>query len=53
MSSRIDELDAIVAQFDLNEHPFYQAWRAGTLPIERLREYATEWAPFIGVLDAG
>ena len=53
MSSRIDELDAIVRQFDLNAHPFYQAWRAGTLPVERLREYATEWAPFIAVLDRG
>ena len=40
MSSRIDELDAIVRQFDLNAHPFYVAWRAGELPIERLREYA-------------
>ena len=53
MSSRIAELDAIVAQFDLNEHPFYTEWRAGTLPIERLAEYADEWAPFIGVVDAG
>ena len=53
MSSRIDELDAIVRQFDLNAHPFYQAWRAGTLPVERLREYATEWAPVIAVLDRG
>ena len=53
MSSRIAELDAIVAQFDLNEHPFYAEWRAGTLPIERLAEYADEWAPFIAVLDAG
>ena len=53
MRSRIDELDAIVRQFDLNAHPFYQAWRAGTLPVERLREYATEWAPFIAVLDRG
>lgn len=53
MSNRIDELDAIVRQFDLNEHPFYQDWRAGTLPIERLAEYADEWAPFIGVVDAG
>ena len=53
MTSRIDQLDAIVRQFDLNQHPFYQAWRAGTLPVERLRDYATEWAPFIGVLDAG
>ena len=53
MSSRIAELDAIVHQFDLNEHPFYQDWRAGTLPIGRLAEYADEWAPFIGVVDAG
>ncbi len=53
MSRRIDELDAIVRQFDLNAHPFYVAWRAGALPIERLREYATEWAPFIAALDRG
>ena len=53
MSSRIDEQDAIVRQFDLNQHPFYTEWRAGTLPIERLAEYAGEWAPFIGAVDAG
>lgn len=53
MSSRIDELDAIVRQFDLNEHPFYQEWRAGTLPIERLAEYSNEWAPFIAAVDQG
>ena len=51
--SRIAELDAVVRQFDLNQHPFYREWRAGTLPIERLAEYADEWAPFIGVIDAG
>jgi pyrroloquinoline-quinone synthase len=53
MSSRIEELDAIVRQFDLNEHPLYRDWRAGTLPIERIAEYADEWAPFISVIDAG
>ena len=53
MSSRIQELDDIVQQFDLNEHPFYADWRAGTLPIKRLADYAAEWAPFIGVLDRG
>lgn len=53
MSRRIEELDGIVGQFDLNQHPFYQAWRAGTLPIERLATYAAEWAPFIGMLDRG
>ncbi|MGH2475040.1 MAG: hypothetical protein ACRDIL_07225 [Candidatus Limnocylindrales bacterium] len=53
MSSRIDELDAIVRQFDLNDHPFYTEWRAGTLPVERLAEYADEWAPFISAVDQG
>jgi len=53
MSNRIDELDAIVRQFDLNEHPFYTDWRAGTLPVERLAEYADEWAPFIASVDRG
>ena len=53
MSSRIEELDAIVRQFDLNEHPFYQEWRAGTLPVERLADYADEWAPFIAAVDKG
>jgi pyrroloquinoline-quinone synthase len=53
VSSRIDELDAIVRSFDLNQHPFYTEWRAGTLPVERLAEYADEWAPFIGAVDAG
>ena len=53
MSSRIDELDAIVRQFDLNEHPFYQEWRAGILPIARLAKYADEWAPFIAAVDKG
>jgi pyrroloquinoline quinone (PQQ) biosynthesis protein C len=53
MSRRIEELDEIVRQWDLNAHPFYQAWRAGTLPVERLAAYAAEWAPFIGMLDQG
>ena len=53
MSRRTDELDAIVQQFDLNQHPFYADWRAGTLPIERLAGYADEWAPFIGAVEAG
>jgi pyrroloquinoline-quinone synthase len=53
MSSRIAELDAIVRQFDLNQHPFYTEWRAGTLPIDRLAEYADEWAPFISAVDKG
>ena len=53
MSTRIDQLDENVRQFDLNQHPFYQEWRAGTLPVERLAEYSAEWAPFIAALDRG
>lgn len=53
MTKRIQELDDIVRSFDLNQHPFYQAWRAGTLPVERLADYADEWAPFIAVIDRG
>lgn len=53
MSSRIQELDEIVRAHELNAHPFYQAWRAGTLPVERLADYAAEWAPFIAALDQG
>jgi pyrroloquinoline-quinone synthase len=47
------ELDAIVAKYDLNEHPFYRAWRAGTLPPAALRAYAAEYAPFIGAVEQG
>jgi pyrroloquinoline-quinone synthase len=53
VSTRTDELDAIVRAWDLNEHPFYAEWRAGTLPVERLAAYADEWAPFINAVAAG
>jgi pyrroloquinoline-quinone synthase len=53
MSSRVEQLDEIVRAHELNAHPFYQAWRAGTLPVERLADYAAEWAPFIAALDQG
>ena len=41
------ELDAIVTRYDLNQHSFYRAWRAGTLPREALAAYAADYAPFI------
>jgi pyrroloquinoline-quinone synthase len=47
------ELDAIVRDHDLNEHPFYRAWRAGTLPRSRLAAYASEYAPFIETIELG
>jgi pyrroloquinoline-quinone synthase len=50
---RISQLDAIVAQFDLNRHPFYQDWAMGTLPVEKLRLYAAEYARFVDTIDEG
>ena len=45
-----DTLDLAVSKRNLLEHPFYQAWSAGTLPIEALRTYAREYGAFIGLL---
>ncbi len=46
-------LDAAVARFDLNEHPFYQAWSAGTLPVAKLQAYAQEYAQLIAAIPQG
>ncbi|MGA7120530.1 MAG: iron-containing redox enzyme family protein [Polyangiaceae bacterium] len=48
-----NDFDAVVARYDLNEHPFYRAWRAGTLPVSKLAAYACEYAPFIEAIAAG
>ncbi len=48
-----EQLDAIVAQRNLLEHPFYQAWSAGTLPVDALRDYAREYGAFIRELPLG
>ncbi len=50
---RISQLDAIIEQFDLNKHPFYQDWRMGTLPTEKLKSYAAEYQSFIGTIADG
>ena len=39
-------LDAIIDERSLLKHPFYQAWNAGTLPVESLREYAKQYFHF-------
>jgi pyrroloquinoline-quinone synthase len=39
----ISELDAIVSARHLLQHPFYQAWSAGTLGRPALREYARQY----------
>jgi pyrroloquinoline-quinone synthase len=46
-------LRAVIAKYDLLEHPFYRAWSAGTLPVESLATYAREYGAFIAVLDRG
>src|SRR5258708_14605355 len=40
-------LDSMVFERSLLKHPFYQAWTAGTLSIERLQNYAIEYYPHV------
>jgi pyrroloquinoline-quinone synthase len=46
-------LDSILEKWDLLKHPFYQAWSAGTLPVEALKVYAAEYGAFINTLEKG
>ncbi len=41
-----ETLDAIIEERSLLKHPFYQAWNAGTLPLDSLREYAKQYFHF-------
>jgi pyrroloquinoline-quinone synthase len=38
-----EELDRVIAEHHLLNHPFYQAWNAGKLSLDALREYAKEY----------
>jgi pyrroloquinoline-quinone synthase len=49
----MERFDAVVARHDLNEHPFYRAWRAGTLPRAALSAYAADYAQFIETIELG
>jgi pyrroloquinoline-quinone synthase len=42
----IETLDGIISERSLLKHPFYQAWTEGTLPIEKMREYAKQYFHF-------
>ena len=53
MSEVRARLEAIVAEHDLLKHPFYQAWNAGTLPVEALATYAAEWGNFVAQVPQG
>jgi pyrroloquinoline-quinone synthase len=46
-------LDTILEKWNLLKHPFYQAWSAGTLPVEALQVYAREYGNFIDILPRG
>jgi len=46
-------LNQALKKWNLLKHPFYQAWSAGTLPIEALRTYAREYGAFIRLLPQG
>ncbi len=52
-ATRIAELDAIIQRHDLNQHAFYQDWRSGTLPMEKLADYAGEYGRFVATIDRG
>ena len=53
MVDRVAELESIVAKHDLNQHPFYSDWRAGTLPVDKLRDYAGEYGRFVALIAQG
>ena len=46
-------LDSKIADHNLLNHPFYQAWSAGELPLEALRSYAREYGAFISTIPKG
>ena len=41
-----ERLDSAIQEFALLQHPFYQAWNAGTLPMEALQDYAKQYYQF-------
>ena len=46
-------LDNKISEYNLLNHPFYQAWSAGELPIEALKCYAREYGAFISTMPKG
>jgi pyrroloquinoline-quinone synthase len=47
------QLDTVLEKWNLLSHPFYQAWSAGTLPVDALKVYASEYGAFIETLPQG
>ena len=48
----LHELDARIAKYDLLCHPFYEAWSAGKLTREDLRDYAREYYHHVGAFPS-
>lgn len=46
-------LDSKITDHNLLNHPFYQAWSAGELPLNALRAYAREYGAFISTIPNG
>lgn len=46
-------LDNKISKYNLLDHPFYQAWSTGDLPVEGLKCYAREYGAFITTLPKG
>ena len=46
-------LQESIDRWDLLQSPFYQAWSAGTLPVDALRAYAREYGAFISLVPKG
>jgi pyrroloquinoline-quinone synthase len=40
-------LDSMIAERSMLTHPFYHAWTAGTLSMERLQNYSVEYYPHV------
>ncbi len=46
-------LERKITDYNLLNHPFYQAWNVGELSLEALRCYAREYGAFIATIPAG
>jgi pyrroloquinoline-quinone synthase len=46
-------LERVIKDWNLLDHPFYQSWRAGDLPMENLAAYAREYGSWIRLLPEG
>src|SRR4051794_26130736 len=53
MTRELTEFAASLERWNLHNHPFYQAWSAGTLPVSALADYARDWGSFVRVIDQG